>query len=171
MGRRHRRTLGVKQRAGKQISELRSFARARPLDGVGLEFFLYLSPKLLVDNRRMLAGISHPLMNDLAAIDPVLQHLVQRAAREGLPAIGAPIRRATTLADRPLGVERRLQFAHRAEVEVTAENSAHRLGLRLVDDQLPVLDVVAESGLSAHPQALLLRGGDLVADALTRDLA
>ena len=53
----------------------------------------------------------------------------------------------------------------------SAKNHSDRFGFRFVDDELLVLDVVAEGRLAAHPQALLLRGGDLVADALARDLA
>ena len=48
---------------------------------------------------------------------------------------------------------------------------SHRLGFCLVDDELPVFDVVAERGQAAHPQTLLLGGRDLVADALACDLA
>ena len=40
------------------------------------------------------------------------------------------------------------------------------MSLLLIDDQLPILDVVAERRQAAHPHALLLRRGDLVADSL-----
>ena len=42
--------------------------------------------------------------------------------------------------------------------------------LCLVDEELAVLGPVAERHDAAHPHALLLRGRDLVADALGRDL-
>ena len=48
---------------------------------------------------------------------------------------------------------------------------ADGLCLRLVDDQLPVLHVVAQGRVAAHPQALFLGGGDLVANTLAGDLA
>jgi hypothetical protein len=41
----------------------------------------------------------------------------------------------------------------------------------LTDDQFAVLDVVAERHIAAHPHALGLRRGDLVANALAGDLA
>ena len=44
------------------------------------------------------------------------------------------------------------------------------LGLGLVDDELPVLHVVAEWRIAAHPHPLLLGGSDLVADALAGKL-
>ena len=39
-----------------------------------------LEPKILIDDRRVLARIRSPFVDDLAAIDPVLQHLIERAA-------------------------------------------------------------------------------------------
>ena len=84
----------------------------------------------------MLAGIGDALVDDLAAIDPVLQHLVKRAAGEGLPAIGLAVRGRAMLADHALGVERGLQFANRAEVEIAPEDRPDRFGFRLVDDEL-----------------------------------
>ena len=44
------------------------------------------------------------------------------------------------------------------------------LGLLLIDDELPVPHVVAERRQTTHPHALLLRRGDLVADALAGHL-
>jgi hypothetical protein len=38
-------------------------------------------------------------------------------------------------------------------------------GLIIVNDQLPVLNVVTKRRLTAHPHTLLLGSGDLVADA------
>src|SRR5208337_427851 len=119
----------------------------------------------------MPARISGALVNDLPAIDPVLQHLIERAARERVAAIRASVRRRSALADNPLSVEPDLQLAHRSESEVSQEDPPNRCGLNLVDDELSVLHVVAKRRLAAHPQALLLRSGDLVADAFARDLA
>ena len=45
-----------------------------------------------------------------------------------------------------------------------------RRGLCLVDNELPLFDVVAEGGQTAHPHALLLGRRDLVTDALACDL-
>ena len=43
------------------------------------------------------------------------------------------------------------------------ENGA---SLLLVDDQLPILDVITKRRQAAHPHALLFGSGDLVADTL-----
>jgi len=44
-------------------------------------------------------------------------------------------------------------------------------GVSLVDDEPSILDVIAHGDGTTHPHALLLRSRDLVADALTGDLA
>ena len=51
------------------------------------------------------------------------------------------------------------------------EDAADDRRFGLVDDQLPVLDVVAERRPAAHPHALLAGGRELVPDALADDLA
>ena len=43
--------------------------------------------------------------------------------------------------------------------------------LGIIDDQLALLDVITQRHVAAHPHALGLRGGNLVANALSRDLA
>lgn len=53
----------------------------------------------------MLAGIGRALVHDLAAIDPVSEKVVQRAALEGLPAIGRGVRSPTLLADDARSIE------------------------------------------------------------------
>ncbi len=64
-----------------------------------------------------------------------------------------------------------LHPAHVAVLEIKPEDGAHGLGFCLVDDQRAVVGLVAERHEAAHPHALLLRGGDLVPDALAGDLA
>ena len=44
-------------------------------------------------------------------------------------------------------------------------------GMLLGNTELPVLDLIAEGNYAPHPDALPLRGGDLVSDPLTSDLA
>jgi hypothetical protein len=48
---------------------------------------------------------------------------------------------------------------------------ADGLGFGSIHDKLAVLDVIAERRQAPHPHALLLRGRDLVADALAGHLA
>ena len=92
VGWRHRLAAGVEQDACQQISLSSFLAPGSPVDAVGFELPLNLSPEILINDRRMLAWIDGALVDDLAAIDPVLQHLVEGPAREGMAAIGAPVR-------------------------------------------------------------------------------
>src|SRR5208282_1176518 len=57
------------------------------------------------------------------------------------------------------------------EFGIAAKNEAHDFRLAADDDELAVLRLVTERRHPAHPHPLLLRGGDLVADALADDLA
>src|SRR5690606_38546312 len=57
-----------------------------------------------------------------------------------------------------------------AELDETAEDVADQLGLAFVWDQPAVLDVVAKWRHAAHPHALALTGGDLVANTLAGHL-
>jgi hypothetical protein len=57
----------------------------------------------------------------------------------------------------------------KANTGITPKDVAYSFCLRFVDDEFVSL-AVAERGLSAHPNALLLRRGDVVADPFSRDL-
>ena len=118
-------------------------------------------PQLPLHDGGVLAGIDRTLVRDLAAVDPVLQHVEQGAAPEGPP----------RLADHPFRPQPLLEEADGSERQVVRIDAAHRRGLGLVDDELAVAHVVAERHGAAHPHALALGGGDLVADALAGDLA
>jgi hypothetical protein len=63
-----------------------------------------------------------------------------------------------------------LQQPNRAEFGVAAEDGAHDFRLALDNDELAILRPIPERRYPAHPHPLLLRGGDLVADALADDL-
>ena len=56
------------------------------LGGIAGELHLNRIPQRLIDDRRVFAGMGLALVNDLAAIDAVLQNQVERAARERLAA-------------------------------------------------------------------------------------
>src|SRR5439155_21523194 len=94
------------------------------------------------------------LVDDLASIDPVLQHQIERTAGEWLAAS-----QATRCARPQLAVD----AAGRAEFGVTAKDEAHGFRLAVDDDQLAVLCPIPERRHTAHPHPFLLRGGDLVA--------
>src|SRR6202030_3053413 len=58
-----------------------------------------------------------------------------------------------------------------ANLEIAPKKIAHDLGVLVDDMQRPILNAIAERDHPAHPDAPLLRGGDLVPYALARDLA
>ena len=58
-----------------------------------------------------------------------------------------------------------------ADLEIAPEEIKHERGMLLDDVERPVLDPIAERNYAAHPDALLLRGGDLVSDPFAGDLA
>src|ERR1700730_2030460 len=111
------------------------------------------------------------LVDDLASIDPVLQHQIERAAREWLAAARATRCARPQLALDAAGVELVLQQPDRAAFGIAAKNESHGLRLAFDDDELAVLRPIPERRTASHPHPFLLRGGDLVADALADDLA
>src|SRR6516164_72054 len=64
-----------------------------------------------------------------------------------------------------------VQQPHRAEFGIAAEEGAYDFCFAVDDDELAVLRPITKRRHAAHPHPLLLRGGDLVADALADDLA
>src|ERR1700730_18723653 len=77
----------------------------------------------------------------------------------------------TALAHDTQPAEFGLEQRDRAQFRIALEDHPYGRRLRLIHDQIAVLDVVAERYVAAHPHALLLRRRDLVADALAGDLA
>jgi len=63
-----------------------------------------------------------------------------------------------------------LEAHHTADHKVALEDRADQEGMLLHDVQHAILYSVPERHLSSHPEPLLLGGGDLVTDALARDL-
>ena len=86
-------------------------------------------PRALVDDGLVLAGVALVLVDDLAAIDPVLQHQIESTARERLAAIGTAIRCLAGLADDPLRIQLLLEQPDRPQLAVAPEDVADRLGL------------------------------------------
>src|SRR4029077_9470876 len=110
-------------------------------------------------------------VNNVAPIEPVLQHQVERAAGEPLTAGQPSPSSFTALAHETQPVEVSLEQRDRAEFRIAFEDHPDGRRLRLIYDQFAVLDIVAERHVAAHPHALFLRRRDLVADALAGDFA
>src|SRR5690242_1963371 len=88
MGRRHPIAVAVEQHAGEQ-ARLATACAGVALGGIGGELRLDRIPQRLIDDRRVFAGMGLSPMNDLAAIEAVLQYQVERTAREWLAANAA----------------------------------------------------------------------------------
>src|SRR4030088_3164291 len=117
----------------------------------------------------MLAGIALVLVHDLATVDPVLQYQVERATGERLAAPASARGTGPAFAGDAVRFELRLQQPHRAELGITLEDVADGLSLALDWGKLVIAGSVAKRWYPAHPHALLLRRGDLVADTLAGD--
>ena len=89
MARRHAVAVAIKHHAGEEAGLARSSAALAPGSIAG-ELLLNGIPQWLIDDRRVLATMELALVNDLAEIGAVLQHLVERAARKRLPAHEPP---------------------------------------------------------------------------------
>ena len=136
---------------------------------IGRELVLDDLPKLRIKDGLVLAGDRDALVSDLATINPVLQHQIECAAGKsfapGQPSAGS----FAALTQYILSVEFGCEQRDRSQFRITLEDQADGRRLGLVDDQLPVLDVITKWHIPAHPHALTLRRRDLVADALAGD--
>src|SRR5205085_3591002 len=95
----------------------------------------------------------------------------EMTAREGFAAALAASRCCAAFRPKPETVGPLRDPAHAAELTLESEDAAYRLGLGRVDAERALVGVIAQRHIAAHPHALFLRGGDLVADAFTGDLA
>ena len=170
MARPHLPALGVEEPAGERARRPRRAPQAAALP-VGGEPILHRLPERLVHDRGMLAGMDLVAMPDAADEERVGEHGVELAAREGGAAAAAavpmqPLRRADAGS-----IELGLQPLHRAEREIALEDPLHQRRLLRHRLQAARLGAVADRDHAAHPHALRLGGGDLVADPLGGDLA
>src|SRR5437899_8310054 len=121
MARRHPIAVAIKQQAGE---EARLTSACVPLGGIAGKLCLNRIPQRLIDDRRVLTRMGLLLVDDLASIDPVLQHQIQRAADEWLAAAQATRCARPQPALNAAGVELGLQQPDRAEFGIAAKNEA-----------------------------------------------
>src|SRR5437868_4351664 len=138
---------------------------------IGCELVPNSGPALIVDQGRLLTGVEFTLVRYVAGVNWVREQCVKMTAREGLAAALGAIRCRAAFRPKPETVGLLLDPAHAAELTIKSEDAAHGLGLGRVDDERALARFIAQRHIAAHPHALLLRGGDLVADAFTGDLA
>jgi hypothetical protein len=118
-------------------------------------------PEILIDDRLVLAGVELALVQDLAPIDAVVHHLVERLLGKGRP----------DLVVCPSAVSSRTMSVVERQRVKSLKMRLDQSGLDFIDHQQSVLHVVPQGQRPAHPHPLGLAGGDLVADALAGDLA
>jgi hypothetical protein len=128
-------------------------------------------PDLNVHDRWVKAVVDLPFVAQPSDIDRVRQDPIEVTARHQVAAgpsatLAHPNRRAKVF-----GVDSGLEADHAANFEVAAKKIANEFGFAFDHMESAVFDPVAERDRSAHPDALPLRGGDLVADPLASDLA
>ena len=120
MARRHPVPVAIKQHAGEE-ARLPSFSAIVVLGSVAGKLGLNLIPERLIDDRLMFARIGLSVVNDLAPVNAVLQHQIERTAGKWLttrdPARGA----RPQLALDAQGLQLVSQPPDRAEFGVAAE--------------------------------------------------
>src|SRR3984893_14466478 len=169
MARRHPIAVAIKQHASEE-PRLPSFS-ALALGGVAGKLRLYGIPERLIDNRLVFAQMGLLVVDDLAPIDAVLQHQIEGTAGKWLATRDSARGARPQLALDAQGLQLVSQPPDRAEFGIAAKNEAHDFRLAFDDHELAVLRLIAERRHPPHPHPLLLRGGDLVANALADDLA
>src|ERR1051325_4649381 len=110
-------------------------------------------------------------MRDFTAVDAVAKHQIECRARNGATTVYGSVGPDPMLALDTLGRKLLLEISDRLDREITTVDVDHHVGFSVIYDQHAIFDVVAERRHAAHPHALSLGGGDLVAHALADDLA
>ena len=153
MARRHPIAVAIKQHASEE-ARLPSFS-ALALGGVAGKLRLHGIPERLIDNRLVFAKMALLVVDDLAAIDAVLQHQIERTAGEWLATRDAARAARPQFALDVAGFQLVLQQSDRAEFGVAAKNQAHDFRLAVDDNELSVLRLIPERRHPAHPHPLL----------------
>ena len=96
---------------------------------VGCELVPNSRPALIVDQRRMLAGVERTLVRYPAGVNWVREQCVEMTAREGSAAALGAVRRRAAFRPKPETVGLLLDPAHAAELTIKGEDAAHGLGL------------------------------------------
>jgi len=103
---------------------------------------------------------------NLSEVKPIAQYIKERALGEGNASPGPAGRQVADLRPEHAFFEIDDQAIDAAELEISPEDRPNLISLVLNDEQLAVLEFIAERHHAADPQSFALRGGDLVADSL-----
>ncbi len=126
--------------------------------------FQGISELVTLDNRPMLACVDLAAVRDLTDIEPVLQHMVVRAADDA-----APANLLSGLGGAPLGanaflVELLGKRRNRTKPQVPHIDVTDLVGFGLVHRQLALVGIIAERHATTHSHATCLRCRNLVAN-------
>jgi hypothetical protein len=98
----------------------------------------------------VLAGVDLVLVRDLAAVKPVLQHQIERAAGEALAAGQRAAGSLALFAHDAHPIELGLQQRHRAKFRIAPKNKPDDCRFGLIYDQFAVLNIVAERHIATY---------------------
>src|ERR1700722_806773 len=140
MARRHPIAVAIKQPASEE-PRLPSFS-ALALGGVAGKLRLHGIPERLIDNRLVFAKMGLLVVDDLAPIDAVLQHQVERTAGEWLATRDAARAARPQFALDVAGFQLVLQQSDRAEFGVAAKDEAHYLRLAVDGNEVSVFGLI-----------------------------
>src|ERR1700731_976182 len=101
-------------------------------------------PKLRIEDGLLLARVGFALVNNVAPIEPVLQHQVEGAAGEMLAAGQPSAGSCTALAHNTQPVEIGLEQQDQAQFGIASKDQPDSQRLSLIHGQLALLDVVTE---------------------------
>src|SRR6266403_3703742 len=152
MARRHPIAVAIEQHADEEAGWA-SFSAIVVLGGVAGEVGLDSIPERLIDDRLVFAKMGLFPVNDLAAINAVLQHQVERATGEWLPTRDAARGACPQFAPDAAGFQLVLQQPDRAAFGVAPKDEAHDFRLAVDDDELAVLRPITERRHAAHPRS------------------
>src|ERR1035437_1073048 len=117
----------------------------------------------------MQARMTYTFVPDLAEVDWIREHLVERSTVEPVAA-----RLFAVLCDSYFGSDASsIQILHQqpygTEFQVSSKDPSHCLRFRLIHNKVALNHVVTNRNQTADPHPLLLGGGDLVPDPLPGD--
>src|ERR1700746_88809 len=113
-------------------------------------------PRRPTDQRRVLAGVPHPLVIDLSDIDRGRQYLVNVASCEGEIAGRAPALNGIRLCPQLKTSEPALHGAHVFKFKEQGKNGADGFGLELIHHETALFTLITERHPTSHPHALFL---------------
>src|SRR5262245_2032972 len=116
----------------------------RALSRALAQYLMRAIPEGLVDDLLMLARIGDALVDGVTDVNAVVENPIDVAFVDRLAALRC----------HPFRAQDDDEICHRTTADEALEQCSHCRGLGLVDQELTVLDVVAQRGPATHPYAL-----------------